>query len=72
MRTALVAVLLCGGCATIDCGTVDWFETGQRDGRLGADSQADGYAARCPGIDRARYEAGLQSGLAMRPRIAVF
>jgi len=41
-------------------------------GRLGADSQADSYAARCPGIDRTRYDAGLQSGLAMRPRIPVF
>jgi len=59
------------GCAT-DCGP-DWFAVGQRDGRMGADSQIESYAARCGGpVDRARYAEGLQSGAAMRPRIAAF
>jgi hypothetical protein len=55
------------GCAGLDCGS-DWYATGQRDGRIGADSQIENYAARCGGnVDRGRYASGLQSGLAMRP-----
>jgi len=62
----------CAGTGGIDCGA-DWYSIGQRDGRLGADSQAGRYAERCSGqLDRQRYEEGLQSGLAMRPRIPSF
>jgi hypothetical protein len=74
MRQFLAGVACCAslaGCAS-DCGP-DWYAIGQRDGRLGASSQADAYAARCSvPVDRARYEEGLQSGLAMRPRISAF
>jgi hypothetical protein len=60
------------GCAGVDCSS-DWYSTGQSDGRIGADSQAERYAAHCSGqIDRQRYEEGRQSGLAMRPRISAF
>lgn len=71
-KSFAIAILLGGlaGCAT-GCGS-DWFEIGQRDGRLGADPQVEGYAARCPAVDRARYAEGHQAGLAMRPRIAAF
>lgn len=76
MRKALAAFcVVLSGCAAIaklDCDT-DWYETGRRDGRLGADSQIENYAARCDGnVDRARYAEGLQVGLAMRPRISAF
>jgi hypothetical protein len=59
--------LFLGACAA-DCGS-DWYAIGQRDGRLGAQPQADIYAARCGGqIDRGRYAEGWQSGADMRPR----
>lgn len=61
----------CAGFGAPDCGS-DWNSIGQRDGRLGASSQAERYAASCPGLDRQRYEEGLQTGLAMRPRIPSF
>jgi hypothetical protein len=60
---------LLGGCA-VNCGA-DWRQVGLNDGRLGADSQVERYAASCSGIDSARYEEGWREGLAMRPRIAV-
>jgi len=70
MRTASLLAACCAimtGCAA-DCGS-DWYAIGQRDGRLGADSQADNYAGRCGGrVDRARYAEGREAGLAMRPR----
>ena len=59
------------GCAGMDCGP-DWYATGQRDGRLGAESQIERYAARCGQVDRERYAEGLQAGFAMRPRIPSF
>ena len=64
---------LAAGCATTgDCGP-DWHAIGQRDGRIGADSQIESYAARCIGpVDRARYAEGLQAGFAMRPRVPSF
>jgi hypothetical protein len=70
----LVAAAACGviagGCAVInaaDCGP-DWYSTGKRDGRLGAYSQAELYAARCAGpVDTARYMDGWQAGLYERP-----
>lgn len=69
---AFAACALIAGCAGVDCGS-DWYAVGQRDGRLGAESQAEAYAARCGGnIDRARYQEGLQAGLAMRPRVPSF
>jgi len=62
----------CAGTGGIDC-SADWYSIGQRDGRLGADSQAERYAARCSGqVDRQRYEEGWSAGLAMRPRIPSF
>jgi hypothetical protein len=75
MKSALLSLVILSGCAgisTADCGS-DWYAVGQRDGRLGADPQADGYAARCGGqIDRARYAEGWDSGWAMRPRLPSF
>ena len=71
MRVIPVLVLLCAGCATVDCNS-NWFEIGQRDGRLGADSQVESYSGSCPQVDRARYAEGHQAGLAMRPRISAF
>lgn len=69
---ALAACVMIAGCAGTDCGS-DWYAIGQRDGRIGADSQAEAYVARCGGqIDRARYHEGLQSGFAMRPRVPSF
>jgi hypothetical protein len=60
------------GCAGTDCGS-DWYAIGQRDGRIGADSQIESYAARCGGqVDRARYAEGLRAGFAMRPRVPSF
>jgi len=68
LLSTLVAAAL-GGCATAskDC-SANWYETGQRDGRLGATPQADYYAARCAGaVDRARYQSGWEDGYAQRP-----
>ncbi len=60
----------CAGIGASDCGP-DWYSIGQRDGRMGADSQIDNYASRCSvQVDRARYTEGWQAGAAMRPRIA--
>ena len=64
-------VLLSSGCASLDCNS-DWHAIGQRDGRIGAESQAGRYAMQCPQIDRARYAEGLQAGFAMRPRVPSF
>jgi hypothetical protein len=68
MRTMalLVAAAALAGCAT-DCGP-DWRSIGQRDGRLGAGSQAERYAARCGvPVDTAAYEDGYREGFAHRP-----
>ena len=68
LLSTLVAAAL-SGCATAsrDC-SANWYETGQRDGRLGATPQADYYAARCAApIDRARYRSGWEDGYAQRP-----
>jgi hypothetical protein len=71
MKTALILAASCmtlAGCAGLDCGS-DWYATGQRDGRIGADSQIENYAARCGGnVDRGRYASGWDDGRAMRPR----
>ena len=71
MRTAALLVVLASGCAA-DCGA-DWYELGARDGRLGAEAQAEVYAARC-GVkpDAARYEEGYRAGSAQRPRVPSF
>jgi hypothetical protein len=70
LAAAWVAASL--GCAGLDCGS-DWYAIGQRDGRIGAESQAERYAAQCGGkMDRARYAEGLQAGAAMRPRVPSF
>lgn len=72
MVAAAGCVLLAAGCAGIDCNS-DWYAIGQRDGRIGAESQAERYAAQCGAqVDRARYAEGLQAGFAMRPRVPSF
>ena len=67
MRSALLACILAlAGCAT-DCGP-DWYQVGERDGRINAGSQISRYAARCsPPPDEARYTAGYAAGFALRP-----
>lgn len=74
MRLALIlaasSALLaaCAGIVAGDC-SGDAYQTGRRDGRIGAYAQADRYAARCgPQFDSARYTAGWRDGLADRPR----
>lgn len=66
----ITATLLLAGCTTLggaDCGP-DWYATGQRDGRIGAQPQAEFYAQRCSApVDSASYLRGWQDGLRMRP-----
>jgi len=65
-------LLLLAGCAALECDT-NWYETGRRDGLLGAESQAEYYGARCEGnVDVLRYLEGWHAGLAMRPRASTF
>lgn len=74
MRLILLAAASClilAGCAQLsadDCKDPDWYQLGQRDGRMGAQPQVDQYAARC-GIkpDTARYMEGWQEGAWARP-----
>jgi hypothetical protein len=67
-----LALLALAGCAALECDT-HWYETGRRDGVLGADREIESYAARCGDkLDRARYIEGLQVGLGMRPRVSAF
>ena len=68
-RTSLLAMLALAGCAgtSVDCGP-DWLEIGRRDGRIGAGSQAERYAARCGvPVDGERYAEGYREGFAQRP-----
>lgn len=70
-RLLILGTALLAGCAS-DCGT-DWRTLGQRDGRLGAGSQAERYAARCnTTVDTAAYAQGYDEGFAMRPQIPYF
>jgi hypothetical protein len=72
LLAAAALTAMSAGCAGLDCGS-DWYATGQRDGRIGAEHQIENYAARCGGqVDRARYAEGWESGWAMRPRISSF
>jgi hypothetical protein len=65
MPSALL--LLAAGCTTLDCGP-DWYATGQRDGRLGAQPQSEFYAQRCSTpVDSGSYLRGWQDGLRARP-----
>jgi hypothetical protein len=58
--------LLLSACAA-DCGS-DWYQVGQRDGRMGASPQVGYYADRCGGqVDTARYNEGYRAGFALRP-----
>lgn len=67
----LIAVTSCTGLSAADCGP-DWHAIGQRDGRLGAQPQAESYARRCGvEVDTASYLRGWQEGFAMRPRPTV-
>ena len=62
---ALLSLL--AGCTTLDCGP-DSYALGQRDGRLGAQPQAEFYAQRCSTpVDSASYLRGWQDGLGARP-----
>ncbi len=66
---AAACSVIASGCAVtaVDCGA-DWYAIGARDGRLGAQPQAEFYAARCGGqVDTARYVNGWQDGFAGRP-----
>lgn len=65
-RLGILVVTLLAGCAA-DCGP-DWRAVGQRDGRMGAGSQAERYATRCgTPVDRTAYEQGYGEGFAQRP-----
>jgi len=74
MRLLLLAAASClmvAGCAeleTRDCRDLDWYKVGQRDGRMGAQPQAEQHAARC-GVtaDAARYTEGWRAGFSARP-----
>ena len=69
LLAAAFAAALTGGCAALpgDCGP-DWRAIGQRDGRLGAQSQIDNYARRCGvPVDSAQYNEGWREGFAQRP-----
>jgi hypothetical protein len=69
MLTLAACCMTLAGCAALECDT-NWYETGRRDGILGADTQIENYARRCGGkLDRGRYTQGLQQGLSMRPRV---
>jgi hypothetical protein len=60
--------LLLGGCATASDCAGDWYAVGQRDGRLGAQMQAETYASRCSAqVDQARYAEGWREGFSARP-----
>jgi hypothetical protein len=64
---AMALIALLTGCTTLDCGA-DWYSTGQRDGRLGAQPQAELYARRCSApVDSAAYLRGWQDGMRARP-----
>ena len=68
----MLALTLLAGCAGMDCGP-DWRSIGQRDGRLGAGSQAQNYAGRCASpVDAAAYDEGYRQGFAQRPSIPYY
>jgi hypothetical protein len=76
MRLALLAAvssLAIAGCASLieeEC-RGDWYQIGQRDGRLGASPQLEIYAARCAPVgvqpDAVRYDEGWKAGFGARP-----
>ena len=74
-RLAMLVVLLSAGCTvpgSRDCET-DWTSLGQRDGRLGAGSQAERYAAKCgKPVDAAAYDEGYRQGASQRPHVPSF
>ena len=71
-KALFAAAILLTGCAALECDT-DWYETGRRDGRLGAQAQAEYYVGRCgPGVDVMRYLEGWYVGVSMRPRESAF
>jgi len=66
---AAACVLLNGGCADLspDCAQ-NWYESGQRHGRLGIQPWDVQYAAACGSrFDQARYVSGWQAGASERP-----
>ena len=67
----LAAVTGCAALGSADC-VPDWHSIGQRDGRLGAQPQAEAYARRCGvEVNTANYLRGWQDGFGMRPRPTV-
>jgi hypothetical protein len=70
-NTALAMVCAAlAGCAALECDT-NWYETGRRDGLIGAETQVEYYSGRCDGnVDVLRYLEGWHAGTAMRPRIS--
>lgn len=63
----LPLALAMAGCATSGDCSGDWYAIGQRDGRLGANPQAELYAQRCAAVDAGRYRDGWRDGFAQRP-----
>src|SRR5687767_2775671 len=64
---ALIALAIAGCATSADCGS-DRRPTGERDGRRGAGSQAERYAARCGvPVDAAAYDEGYRLGFSHRP-----
>jgi len=47
-----------------DCGKVDWYKLGYRDGSAAGRSELEGYARHCAGVkpDEAAYNQGLEKG----------
>jgi hypothetical protein len=72
---AILAAGLVAGCTTPGSGDCesDWRSLGQRDGRIGASSQVERYAAKCgKAADEAAYAEGYREGFARRPYIPSF
>jgi hypothetical protein len=67
MKLLWIAGSLALSACAADCGG-DWYQLGQRDGRLGASSQVEYYGARCNAQpDAERYAEGYRAGFAQRP-----
>ena len=66
-RLAALCLALSACASPSDCGP-DWYQVGERDGRINAGSQVASYAARCSSRpDEARYAEGYAAGFARRP-----
>jgi hypothetical protein len=66
-RLALLCLTLSACASPADCGP-DWYQVGERDGRINAGSQVASYSQRCASPpDAARYAEGYAAGFARRP-----